>query len=202
LFAKSADPNIVGSIQVNLVEGREIVNEIIFDFFNMNVSQHLTSLFESHQSDLRRLIMRKFRKTTQDAEDIVQDTFHNILRIDNLAELENPKAYLYQTAANLALNRIRKQKNHHSYVNEMDAEATYDLCPERVVSSSKDLQRIEASLHQLPEKYRRTFLLSRMQDKSYKEISELLNISESTVEKHIIKTLKFLRDTLAEDLAS
>jgi RNA polymerase sigma factor (sigma-70 family) len=167
----------------------------------MNLSQHLISLFDSHRSDLRRLIMQKFRKTSHDAEDIIQDAFHNILRVDNIDTLENPKAYLYQTAANLALNRIRKQKNHHSYVAQMDAEATYDLCPERIVSSGKDLQKIEDSLGQLPEKYRRTFLLSRMQDKSYKEISELLNISESTVEKHIIKTLKFLREALAEGVA-
>lgn len=165
----------------------------------MKAPHYLISLFESHQSDLRRLIALKFKKSQQDAEDIVQDAFHNILRADNIDSLENPKAYLYQTAANLALNRIRKQQHHNRYVAGQDADATYDLCPERSVSADRDLARLEQSLEQLPAKYRQTFLLSRVQEKSYKEISALLGIPESTVEKHIIKTLKYLREVLAEE---
>ncbi len=165
----------------------------------MKTPDFLVSLFATHQSDLRRLIAHRFKKTQHDAEDIVQDAFHNILRAENIDELENPKAYLYQTAANLALNRIRKQKNHNQYVASQDADITYDLCPERAVSAGRDLARVERSLTQLPAKYRRTFLLSRVHEKSYREISELLGIPESTVEKHIIKTLKYLRETLAEE---
>jgi RNA polymerase sigma-70 factor (ECF subfamily) len=165
----------------------------------MKTSHFLVSLFQSHQSELMRLIARKYRKTPQDAEDIVQDAFHNILHIENFEAIENPKAYLYQTAANLALNRIRKQQSHHRYIASVDEQETYDLCPERFVSARRDLDRLQNSLAGLPEKYRRTFLLSRIQGKSYREISNHLGIPESTVEKHIIKTLKHLRDTLAED---
>ncbi len=164
----------------------------------MKAPGFLVSLFESHQSDLRRLIAHKFKKTPQDAEDIIQDAFHNILHIENPETIENPKAYLYQTAANLALNRIRKNRNHQHYLAAQDAEETYDLCPERSVFARKDLERLERALEALPEKYRRTFLLSRVQEKSYREISEMLNIPESTIEKHIIKTLKYLREVLAE----
>ncbi|PUA30906.1 MAG: hypothetical protein B0W54_06915 [Cellvibrio sp. 79] len=164
----------------------------------MKAPSFLVSLFESHQSDLRRLIAHKFKKTHHDAEDIIQDAFHNILHIENPEAIENPKAYLYQTAANLALNRIRKQQHHHRYIAAQDQEASYDLCPERSVSARKDLERLEQALTSLPEKYQRTFLLSRVQEKSYREISELLNIPESTVEKHIIKVLKYLREVLME----
>jgi RNA polymerase sigma factor (sigma-70 family) len=167
----------------------------------MKAPHFLISLFESHQSELRRLIAYKFNKNQHDAEDIVQEAFHNILCADNFEALENPKAYLYQTAANLALNRIRKQRNHQRYLSGQDAEATYELNPERTVSAGRDLARLEHSLEKLPEKYRRTFLLSRVQEKTYREISELLNVPESTVEKHIIKTLKYLREVLAEDRA-
>ncbi len=168
----------------------------------MKATHFLASLFETHQSELMRLIAVRFRKTHQDAEDIIQDAFHNILHVENIESIENPKAYLYQAAANLALNRIRKQQSHHRYVAAADEEETYDLCPERFVSARRDLDRLEKALANLPEKYRRTFLLSRMQGKSYREISEHLGIPESTVEKHIIKTLKHLRDTLAEEKRS
>lgn len=167
----------------------------------MDGPHFLSALFSRHQADLRRLIAHKFKKTQADAEDIVQDAFHNILRADNIETLENPKAYLYQTASNLALNRIRQQRQHQKYLAgfHIDEESEIDeVSPERRVLARRDLQQLEQTLEQLPAKYRQTFLLSRMQDKSYREISEQLGISESTVEKHIIKVLKYLRDALTE----
>ncbi|HWV16816.1 MAG TPA: RNA polymerase sigma factor [Cellvibrio sp.] len=165
----------------------------------MKGAQLLVSLFESHYSELRSLISYKFKKNYHDADDIVQDAFHNILRAENIEAIENPKAYLYQAASNLALNRIRKQKRHHEYIAALDAEETNDLTPERNVFAHKDLHRLEQALAGLPQKYRTTFLLSRMQDKTYKEISQTLGIPESTVEKHIIKVLKYLRTHLLEE---
>lgn len=169
----------------------------------MKGPQFLATLFEKHQLDLQRLIASKFKKMHHEAEDIVQDAFHNILRAENIDLLENPKAYLYQTASNLALNRIRKHQRHSQYINGLnlsESDEIDELSPERSVSSRHDLQRLEQALVKLPEKYRRTFLLSRVQEKSYREISELLDISESTVEKHIIKALKYLRSQLDEEV--
>jgi RNA polymerase sigma factor (sigma-70 family) len=167
----------------------------------MKATQLLTTLFERHHLDLRRLIGLKFSKMGHEAEDIVQEAFHNLLRAENIDQLENPKAYLYQTASNLALNRIRKNKHHDVYLNSIITGEDEDLderTPERIFSGRDDLERIENALTQLPSKYRKTFVLSRVHEKSYREISEILGISESTVEKHIIKTLKYLRDHLRE----
>ena len=79
----------------------------------------LTSLFLKYQADLLRFIAYKFGDH-HDAEDIVQDAFHNILRIDSPENLENPRAYLYQSAHNIALNRIRKNQRHDSYLSSCD----------------------------------------------------------------------------------
>jgi RNA polymerase sigma factor (sigma-70 family) len=172
----------------------------------MNTKAFLVALFEKHQADLRRSIAARFGKIRHEAEDIVQDAFHNLLRAQNLEELENPRAYLYQTAANLALNRIRKHRHHNQYLEQqgvvIEEDEMDDLGPERQVMARRDLASLEQALMKLPEKYRRTFLLSRMQDKSYKEISQLLGMPESTVEKHIIKVLKHLREHLASEAGS
>ncbi len=168
----------------------------------MNTKMTLGAFFEKHRLELKRVIAARF-KLAHEAEDVVQDAFHNMLRAQNIEELENPAAYLYQTASNLALNRIRKQRNHHRYLQcqLVDDEAEQDfLTPDRHEGARRDLARLESVLAKLPEKYRRTFLLSRQQEKTYREISELLGISESTVEKHIIKTLKFLREHLQEEV--
>ncbi len=165
----------------------------------MNKLSVLTSLFTEHHSDLRRLIAYKFKKSHADAEDVVQDAFHNILRHENIQDIENPKAYLFQTANNLALNRIRSRQRYETCLDNAHTDDEYALGPERSVVAEYDLNHLAGSLSTFPDKYRKTFLLNRVDGKSYREISEELGISQSTVEKHIIKTLKYLRDQMAKE---
>lgn len=149
--------------------------------------------------ELRNFIAHKFKKNADDAEDIVQDAFHNILRMNNLSEIENPRAYLYQTAQHLAINRVRQQQKRDALLEANGGTEICELSPERIYTGQKNLTELHKKLAKLPEKYRHTFLLNREQDKSYKEISRELNIAESTVEKHIIKALKHLRDSLEQE---
>ena len=167
---------------------------------SMNKRILFHSLFERYQKDLQRFVANKFG-SHQDVEDIVQDAFHNVLRTVDMEQLDNPKAYLYQTANNLALNRLRKQQNHTRYLASADLpeEADDKDAPPRAYSSQRDLHALRQALAGLKPKYRHTFLLSRLEDKTYREISEELGIPLSTVEKHMIKALKYLRDTLPED---
>jgi RNA polymerase sigma factor (sigma-70 family) len=159
----------------------------------MNKLQRLGELFTRHRPELLRLLKVKFKKHSDDAEDIVQDVFQNVLKIENLESIENPRAYLFQAAQNLALNRIRSHNTRQQYIDEQDAEDSNELSPERIVFAAREMSQVSRALNTLPEKYRRTFLMSRMENKTYKEISLDLGIAESTVEKHIIKVLGFLR---------
>lgn len=160
----------------------------------------LAQLFERHYSELRFYIAKKFWWQSGEAEDLVQDTFHNVLRIDNLESIDNPRAYLFQTANNLALNRLRSLKKMDDRVEVSEVELFNEISPERIWMGNRNLNQLLEGLGALPEKYRKTFLLSRVENKSYREISEILGISESTVEKHIIRALKHLRDCLEGEL--
>lgn len=165
----------------------------------MNKRLFLQSLFENYQRDLQRFIAHKFGHS-HDAEDIVQDAFHNMLRQPDDVTIDNPRAYLYQTASNLALNRIRKQHHHRHYLASVDQQDEADdlAAPERVHDARRDLEKLQQALDGLNPKYRRTFLLSRVEEKTYKEISEELGIPLSTIEKHMIKALQYLRAHLGE----
>jgi len=162
----------------------------------MNRLHKLTALFSLHQPELLRFLVRKFNKASFDAEDIVQDAFHNVLKMENFDSIDNPRAYLFQAASNLALNRIRKQQQQSRYEESQEVDQVNELSPERNVMAGNDWDLFTEAMTRLPQKYRRTFLLSRVESKTYKEISLELGIAESTVEKHIIKTLKYLRQHL------
>ncbi|MFL0803226.1 MAG: sigma-70 family RNA polymerase sigma factor [Agarilytica sp.] len=161
----------------------------------ISIKHHfIRSLFISYASDLRGFIAVKFGDPSN-AEDIVQDAFQNLMGMDAPETIEDPKAYLYKAARNLALNRIRKQKHHESYISSQDHNEQY-LPPERSVHATIDLEKTQAGIDKLPPKYQKAFLMSRVHAKTYNEISAELGVSVSTVEKYIITTLKFLREQL------
>lgn len=166
----------------------------------MSQGSFISALFCRYQRDLQRFIARKFGDASQ-AEDIVQDAFHNLLRVDDFESVENPKAYLYQAASNLALNRIRSQRYQADYLQTLEEGEGLSVCLERQVSAERDLAAITRTLALLPEKYRRTFEMSRVEGKTYSEIATAQGIAVSTVEKHIIRALKFLRENLPEESA-
>lgn len=150
------------------------------------------TLFLQYGTDLKRYVAHKFGDAS-DADDIVQDAFHNLLRTKAPEDIENPRAYLYQTAHNLALNRIRKQGYHDNYVAEAGNDEE-ERSPERFVSARKDLESVEQALHDLPEKCRKAFLLHRINAYSYQEIADELGVSVSSVEKYLMRAMKFLRE--------
>ena len=75
----------------------------------------LEEVFTNHAQGLVRFLYRKV-KNWEDAEDIAQNAFIRIQRLTQTGELDNPKAYLYQTASNLAIDKIRREKLHTAYV--------------------------------------------------------------------------------------
>ncbi len=162
----------------------------------------LQTMFRDNNASLLRFLSRKLSEP-HDAEDIAQDAYHNLLRMDPPVELENARAYLFQTAANLALNRMRKIRRQHHYAQTIQAEDDGDrglttTSPEQVTSAQIELEKVMAAIDQLPEKCRKAFLMSRSEHKNYTEISQALEVSVSTVEKYMIKALAHLRKQLAE----
>lgn len=163
--------------------------------------QFLQGLFRDHNTSLLRFLTRRL-SDPDDAEDIAQDAYHNLLRMETPEKLENARAYLFQTAANLALNRIRKHGRQRQYAQTVLAEGDSDrglitTTPEQAVGAQIELQLVLDAVDELPEKCRRAFLMSRSEHKSYTQISQELGVSISTVEKYLIKSLDHLRRTVA-----
>ena len=166
----------------------------------------LAKLFADHGTGLVRFLRRKVR-SSQDAEDIAQNAFIRIQRLADIGELENPKAYLFQTAANLAIDQLRRETLHHNYVQseqgkhqDLDGGELADYCtPERLLGARRQLDQIDTALGQLPLKCRQAFLLHRNKDYSYSEIARDMGVSVSSVEKYILQALKHCRQVIATE---
>lgn len=154
----------------------------------------IKSVFLSYAAELRNFVSGKFGDA-HEADDIVQDAFRNLLRMESPEKIEDPKAYLYKTAKNLALNRIRKQKHHENYLLSQEHGET-SLSLDRTANAQRDLEKLQSAVTKLPPKCQKAFLLSRVHHKTYAEIGQELGVSVSTVEKYIITALQFLREQL------
>lgn len=161
----------------------------------------LEKLFTEHGQALVRFVGRIVRNT-EDAEDIAQQAYLRLQKLSNERELDNPQAYLYQVANNLAIDQLRRGKLHMEYINQQlpvegETEPSNDFAdhqsPERVLAAQQQLQSIYDAMNSMPLKCRQAFLLHRARGLSYSEIAREMNISVSSVEKYILQALKVCR---------
>lgn len=143
------------------------------------------------------------------AEDIVSESFIKLWEKLKQEEIDYSDYLLLSILKNKALNYLKheaiKAETIHSLtdINQRELEiriSTLQACvPEDIFS--KDVEDIiTKTLKILPSQTRRIFVLSRFQHKGNKEIAQILNLSEKSIEYHISKTLKALRINLKDYL--
>lgn len=145
---------------------------------------------------------------TEAAEDIVQDVFVYIWEnADSINIHTSLDAYLFKAVYQRCLNQLKQRKsrdNHHKIIENYLIEFESRLFDPNTNDSIRRLYMeelktdINNAIDSLPEKCRKVFMLSYMYDLKNKEISEVLGITQSTVENHIYNALKILRHKLAK----
>ena len=137
-----------------------------------------------HEALLRRWLRGKF-PSLPDLDDLVQEAYARLLRAHTEGTVVCPRAFLFHTARNLALNQIRHRGyTHPESLTEFDVSRVLDGgvgIPE-AVSHAEDIQLLILAIQSLPERCRRVFTLRKIYGLSQKEIAARLGISENTVE--------------------
>lgn len=127
-------------------------------------------------------------------KDIVQDVFITLIQKASGININvSLKAYLYQMLHYRIINNKRDRRIHVCCYDEI----SWMNKNRSVYSDDYETKELNAYMNRvifsLPEKCKEVYLLSRKKNYSYKDISRELNISVSTVEKHIIKALKIIK---------
>lgn len=141
----------------------------------------------------------------EEAEDVVQDVFVELWqRKDALVVGDKIQSFLYRAVYTRALNVLK----HREIMNSYEAIALeihkkriefYQPDSNEVVKRIEDRElrrQLSEAIGELPDKCKTVFTLSYLHDMKNKEIAQVLGISLRTVEAHMYKALKLLRDRL------
>ncbi|GGF62878.1 hypothetical protein GCM10007301_23280 [Azorhizobium oxalatiphilum] len=143
-------------------------------------------LQRTEEDRLRRFFLRRFRDRS-DAFDATQETFLRLLSATPRGVVENPKAYLFQTARNIAYDQTASRRRREQVECPItDEQAVLNIAsdapsPERVLIDKQRLELFERALMDLPVRVRTVVILSRLEGWSYPAIAEHLRVSPNTV---------------------
>lgn len=160
--------------------------------------EFLDQLFSRHGKALRRFLGARFRIESE-VDDIAQEAWVRMQRIEAPEQLDNARAFLFQTAANLAIDHLRRvdfERQHFDADADVPEIANATASPERELDAQQQLDIVSTAIAELPARCRQAFVMHRTRDMTYPEIARALDVSTSMVEKYVIQALKHCRRRL------
>lgn len=164
----------------------------------MSIGPDLENLYQRYQHELTCSLTQMLR-CSETAAELVQESYLVLARSAELAPIDHPRGFLHRVAKNLAFDYLRHQKversHYEKFVPVQEPEAP------SAEQNAAELQRrelIREVINELPPRCREVFVLHKLQGKSYREIARELDISESGVEKHMIRGLDYCRRRILE----
>lgn len=147
------------------------------------------------------LYAKRFIADKESREDIVQDVFFSIWENRKRLSVQvSARSYLITSVRNHCLNFLRRKPT-ESYEEAFPENMPVYGENENDLYTLNELQDLlTVALAKLPEAYRRVFELNRLEDKSYGEIAEEMNLSIRTVERYKNKAIEILKKELKDYL--
>ena len=157
----------------------------------------LETLFHRYYGNLCRYLLLIFRNQLL-VEHIAQDLFIYLWENRKTLQINGSiESYLYTAGRYKALNQIRNSKRQEKIREEIGNSKLKSTDLSGSTIEINELEKIiEDAVNLLPARCQQIFRLSREEDKSYKEIAKLLNLSINTVENQMTIALKKLRKLL------
>lgn len=160
--------------------------------------EEFKKLFDTYFDDLRRYIL--YRSGDEElATDIAQETFMRIWEKQMVIDQSTVKGLLFKIAGNLFISHYRKDQVANRFFKTYKPSGLA-LSPEEQVNFNELKNAYEKALTTMPEKQRVVFLMSRIDELTYKEIAENLNLSVKAIEKRMNLALDHLKRNLKDKI--
>jgi len=158
------------------------------------------SIVLPHEAALRRHV-RRLAAHHLDADDIVSETLTRAYTTADFVRVDRGRSFLFTIARNLLTDMARRQSVvSFDLVADLEQLNVADDAPsaEAVISGREDLRRLQRLVETLPQQCRRVFMLRRVEELSLNEIAVQLELSVSTVEKHLSRAMALLTQGMAD----
>lgn len=184
-------------------------NETLMLRFRTGDVRAFEILLQRHRHSIYEFVLRSVGPhNTAQAEDLTQETF---LRVVKQASTYEQRAkfttWLFTLARNLCIDASRRQKHRKAQSLDatdeeghslLDRTASSGLAVDRQAIGQQLKERLEAAISELPDDQREVFLMRESADLSFKEIADVIGVSENTVKSRMRYALEKLRASLDE----
>jgi RNA polymerase sigma factor (sigma-70 family) len=183
------------------------MNQMQSDWTIIEQNRLISDAMERDKPKLRSFI-RKHIADTNEAEDVLQDVFYELIETYRLMKpVEHVTAWLFRVARNRMVDLFRRKKP--SSLNapasaDADADTLEDLLPsddagpEAAYARSLLLDALEEALEELPEAQREVFVAHELMGRSFKDISAETGLSVNTLLSRKHYAVQHLRQSLQE----
>lgn len=158
--------------------------------YPLTTSEHLDHLYVEHHSWLYSVLCRRMGNAF-DAADLAQDTFLRLfLKPIELDSDNSARAYLNKVSKHLCVDLWRKRELERAWLEQNTGLVeSHSISAEQQNLILETLQQIDQMLRELPQKVATAFLLSQLKGMTYKQIAEVLSVSERMVKKYMAQAL-------------
>ena len=152
---------------------------------------------ERYGPALRRYFLKKV--TPPQADDLVQEVFARLQARSATTPVDNVEGYLFRSAANV-LNSYYRDQAGHGWDRHRPLEAWLEpheeISPERTLIGKQAIERVIASLHDMPARSREAFLLHRFEELTGPAIAARMGISVKAVEALLARAMRHVTAAL------
>lgn len=154
-------------------------------------------LFEDHNDSLLRFLSVRLR-SVEEAREVAQEAYVRLLKLDEPNAVSFFRAFLFRTAANLAIDRMRKRERADRYLPLLFPDAD-EPSAEDCQAIREKIRLIGGYLEELPPKCRKAFLLNRIDGLSTPQIAERMQLSERSIRNYVLRAVVHIRNRLQKD---
>jgi RNA polymerase sigma factor (sigma-70 family) len=169
-------------------------SELIIDFKEGNVDA-FNELIKRY-----RLPLLKFLNSSQDASDLVQETFNKAyakINTFNESSSSSFKCWLYRIARNCQIDASRKENRHQDFLNSLaQMQVMHANPPFAHLLKSEYSFQVRTCINELSEMQREVLIMNYYHDLKYNQIAEILGCSLSAVKTHMSRAVLKLSQTL------